>query len=111
MTPVVPKSGTPDTEKKPTTGMGANLKFTLPAGSKLYVDGRLVGVEGTERAYYTPDLVPGQKYFYEVKAELVVGGRTVTEEKTVIVESGANLVEGFPKLMAAAAAATAVAGK
>jgi uncharacterized protein (TIGR03000 family) len=113
-TPIVPKAGTPDTDKDkkpPTSGMGANLKFTLPAGSKLFVDGRLVGAEGTERAFYTPDLVPGQKYFYEVKAELAVGGRTVTEEQTVIVESGANVVATFPKLVAAAAGATAVAGK
>jgi uncharacterized protein (TIGR03000 family) len=116
MTPVVPAPMTPatpdkDKVKKPeTSGMGANLKFTLPAESKLFVDGRLVGIGG-DRAFYTPALVPGQKYFYDVKAELVVDGKTVTEEKTVIVEAGANLTETFPKLTAAAAAPTAVAGK
>lgn len=90
--------------------MGANLKFKVPADTKLYVDGKLAPGSGPERAFYTPPLEAGKKFFYEVKAELVVDGKTVVEEKRVIVEAGASLTESFDKLTAAAPA-PAVAGK
>jgi uncharacterized protein (TIGR03000 family) len=89
-----------DPNKKP--GMGANLKFRLPADAKLYVDGRLTLVEGTERAFTTPPLLVGQKFYYEVKAELMVDGAVVVEEKRVVIESGSELTESFSKLFAAA---------
>ena len=91
--------------------MGANLKFTVPAGAKLYVDGRLAPGTGTERSFYTPPLAAGQKFFYEVKAELAIAGTTIVEEKKVVVEAGANLTETFPTLVAAVAKAGTVAGR
>lgn len=102
--PAIPKSGSDG-------GMGANLKFTVPADAKLFVDGAAVAGTGTERTFFTPPLAAGQKFFYDVKAELVVDGKTVTEEKRVIVEAGASVTESFPKLVAAATNATTVAGK
>jgi len=92
-TPVAPK---------PKEGMGANLKFTLPADAKLYVDGRLTMIGGTERAFSTPPLAAGSKYYYDVKAELLVDGKPVVEEKRVLVQAGAQVTESFPKLIAAA---------
>jgi uncharacterized protein (TIGR03000 family) len=90
---------------------GANLKFSVPADAKLYVDGKLAPGAGAERAFYTPALEPGKKFFYDVKAELVVAGQTVVDEKRVIVEAGQTVVESFPKLVAAVEKATSVAGK
>lgn len=92
-TPVAPK---------PKEGMGANLKFRLPADAKLYVDGRLTTIGGTERAFTTPPLAAGSKYYYDVKAEIVVDGKPVVEEKRVLVEAGATITESFPTLIAAA---------
>lgn len=94
-----------------TPPMGANLKFKVPADTKLFVDGKLAPGSGPERAFYTPALEPGKKFFYEVKAELTVNGKTVTEEKKIIVEAGANITEEFTKLTAALANPDAVAGK
>ncbi|AMV26202.1 hypothetical protein VT84_17520 [Gemmata sp. SH-PL17] len=91
--------------------MGANLKFTLPADAKLFVDGKPATGAGTERHFYTPPLAVGQKFFYEVKAELMVDGKIVVEEKKIIVEAGANLTERFPKLVAAVGTNGTVAGK
>jgi uncharacterized protein (TIGR03000 family) len=85
----------------PTPKQGASLKFQVPADAKLYVDGQLTTPTGTERAFVTPALTPGQRYYYDVKAELTVGEKTVTEEKRVIVQAGSNVVETFPKLTAA----------
>jgi uncharacterized protein (TIGR03000 family) len=100
---------TGDATKK---GSSANIKFRLPADAKLYVDGQLTTLTGTERAFVTPPLTTG-KYFYDVKAELVVDGKPVVEEKRVIVEPGADLEESFTALLLAANGGrpNAVAGK
>ncbi|MCE9563094.1 MAG: TIGR03000 domain-containing protein [Planctomycetes bacterium] len=101
---VVPAPVTPTPVTPPVTGkdgkMGANVKFQLPADAKLFVDGRLTNLTGAERSFVTPPLGAG-KFFYEVKAELMVDGRMVVEQKRVVVEAGVTLVESFPKLFAA----------
>lgn len=92
-------------------GMGASIKFNLPADARLYVDGHLTTLTGTERVFSTPPLAPG-KYYYEAKAVVVVDGKPVTEERRVIVEPGADVTESFATLIAAAARrGDAVAGK
>jgi uncharacterized protein (TIGR03000 family) len=97
---------------KPKEGMGANLKFKLPAEAKLYVDGRLTMIGGTERAFTTPPLAAGSQFYYDVKAEVVVDGKPVVEEKRILVEAGATINESFPVLIAAVAGqSTPVAGK
>ena len=105
------EKGTDAKDKKTGGEEGANIKFQLPANAKLYVDGRLTSGEGTERAFFTPPLPVGQKFFYDVKAEVVVEGKTITEEKRVIVQAGAELKETFPKLLAAAGNPANVASK
>jgi uncharacterized protein (TIGR03000 family) len=110
---VAPTTTTPPVTP-PVTGsgkMGANIKFQLPADAKLFVDGRLTNLTGAERSFVTPSLGAG-KFFYEVKAELMVDGRVVVEQKRVVVEAGVTLVESFSKLFAAAEGkGDAVAGK
>jgi uncharacterized protein (TIGR03000 family) len=90
----------------------AKIKFQLPAEARLFVDGKLTLLSGTERAFTTPPLAAGEKFFYEVKAELVVDGKPVVEEKRVVVQAGADLTESFSTLLAAAkTSGNAVAGK
>ena len=81
--------------------MGANLKFRLPAEAKLYVDGRLTMIGGTERTFTTPPLADGSQYYYDVKAEVIVDGKPVVEHKRILVEAGATIKESFPMLIAA----------
>ncbi|VTT96722.1 Keratin OS=Blastopirellula marina DSM 3645 GN=DSM3645_21257 PE=4 SV=1 [Gemmataceae bacterium] len=108
-TPIPAPADKKDT--KPDNKTGANIKFQIPADAKLYVDGRLTTLVGTERSFVTPPLAAG-KFFYDVKAELTVGGEVVVEQKRLIVEAGSSLVESFPKLFAAAEGkGDAVAGK
>jgi uncharacterized protein (TIGR03000 family) len=111
--PTDPKPTDPKlTDTKKPMGMGANLKFRLPADTKLYIDGRLTTASGTERVFSTPPLALGQKFFYDVKAELMVKGSPVVEEMRVIVESGTIINESFTKLFVAAQLEPAVvAGK
>ena len=105
--PMIPPIPVPETKK-----MGANIKFQLPADARLYVDGKLTLLTGTEREFSTPPLEVGEKFFYDVKAEVIVDGKAVVEQKRVIVQAGAKLTETFPTLLAAAkGSSTVVAGK
>jgi uncharacterized protein (TIGR03000 family) len=112
MSPTKPSDTTKPSDKTKGMGMGANLKIRVPAEARLFVDGRLTDVAGSERSFTTPPLALGQKFYYDLKAELMVDGTVVVEEKRVIVESGIELNESFPKLFAAVAGKPAVvAGK
>lgn len=107
-----PKGGTPGAgDKGNKEEGGASLRFQLPSNATLFVDGNRVPGAGVDRSFYTPPLAAGQRYFYDVKAEVVVNGQTVVEEKRVIVTAGANLVESFPRLIAAVADPATVAGR
>ncbi|OWK36125.1 hypothetical protein FRUB_08688 [Fimbriiglobus ruber] len=81
----------------------AQLTVELPADAKLYVDGVLTKGTGATRQFHTPSLVAGESFFYDMKAEIEVNGRTEVEQKRVIVRAGDSLNEAFPKLIAAAA--------
>ncbi len=106
-----PETKPEDKKKNSDSNNPASLKFELPEGAVLFVDGRQTPGHGAERTFVTPPLASGQKYFYDVRAEVVVAGVTVVEEKRVIVEAGISLNESFPKLIAAVTAPTMVAGK
>lgn len=80
----------------------ARLTVELPAAAKLYVDGELVKGESANRNFHTPDLPGGKTFYYDLKAEVEVNGKTVTEEKRVLVKAGDAVSESFDKLIAAA---------
>jgi uncharacterized protein (TIGR03000 family) len=79
----------------------ARLTIELPAAAKLYVDGTLVKGDGEARNFHTPDLTAGKTFYYDLKAEVVVDGKTVTQEKRVLVKAGDANAESFEKLIAA----------
>ncbi len=79
----------------------ARLTVELPATAKLYVDGTLVKGDSTSRNFHTPELPAGKTFYYDLKAEVVVNGRIVTEELRVLVKAGDANAESFEKLIAA----------
>ena len=79
----------------------ASLLVSLPPAAKLYVDGQLVPGDGPTRRFHTPPLAAGQSFFYELRAEVLVGGKTETEDAKVVIRSGDTRAVGFPKLLAA----------
>ncbi len=91
----------------------ANLSIEVPATAKLFVDGQLISGSGEKRQFHTPALPKGQAYYYDVKAEIEVNGKTEVEEKRVVLKAGDELKESFPKLFAAIKAngTTSVASK
>ncbi|MCS6852899.1 MAG: TIGR03000 domain-containing protein [Gemmataceae bacterium] len=54
----------------------------------MYVDGEQAPLTSAKRTFQTPPLQQGRDYFYTIKAEMVRGGRTVSESKRVIVRAG-----------------------
>ena len=101
----VPTIKIDNTDTKMTTAnlnaTSARITVDLPASAKLYVDGVLKTAEGSVRNFHTPDLVKGQSYYYDLKAEITIDGTTITDEKRIIVKAGETLNESFPKMIAA----------
>jgi uncharacterized protein (TIGR03000 family) len=71
----------------------ANIRIELPAGAKLYVEGHLVDTSSGQ--FHTPPLRKGKAYYYDMKAEMTVNGKTLTDEKRVVVRGGETTVEKF----------------
>jgi uncharacterized protein (TIGR03000 family) len=76
----------------------AQLVFTLPADARLFVDGKPVAAGQGNGAFQTPNLQPGQEYYYEVRAELTRDGKPVSETRRVVVKAGAVVRTDFSGL-------------
>ena len=75
----------------------AVVAINLPTtAAVVWIDGQKLesGLNAT-RVYTTPELEPGHKYQYVVKAEWVQRGQNVSEERSVSVEPGKTTVVDF----------------
>lgn len=97
-----PMPTTPAPTTTPEKKTSANITIELPADAALTVDGEPTRTTGTVRLFHTPELQAGQAYYYDMKAEVVVDGRTVVEEMRVVVTGGEQVTKSFGKLIAAA---------
>ncbi len=66
----------------------ARLVVELPPGSKLFIDDKPMKNVSGVRSFNTPDLEPGQAYYYMVRVETVRDGKPVSETRRVIVRAG-----------------------
>jgi uncharacterized protein (TIGR03000 family) len=73
----------------------ARLIVELPADAKLYIDGQAMKTTSALRSFNTPELEPGQLYYYEVKAEVLRDGKPVSQTKRVILKAGEVVRAGF----------------
>jgi uncharacterized protein (TIGR03000 family) len=73
----------------------AHLVVELPANAKLYVDDHLMKSTSTRRTFVTPELQPGQTYFYVLRAEVDRDGKTVSQSKRVTVRAGQLVQASF----------------
>ncbi|MBL9122065.1 MAG: TIGR03000 domain-containing protein, partial [Planctomycetaceae bacterium] len=69
------------------------LSVWVPTDAKIFVNGNTTSSTGSARSYVSRGLQPGASYSYEIRAEVVRDGRTLTETKQVTVVAGqkANL--------------------
>lgn len=64
------------------------VTVSLPAGAKLYVGDKLTDVAPGTNEYRTPELVKGQDYVYEFKAEMLVAGKAASRKERVAFKGG-----------------------
>jgi len=74
-------------------GNRARVVFTLPEGAKLFVDGNLIEKAAEQKAFRTPELTPGTKYYYTAKVELTKDGQTMAGTKRIYVTAGQTVEE------------------
>jgi uncharacterized protein (TIGR03000 family) len=66
------------------------LLVSVPADAKVFVNGRATTSTGGERQYVSRGLENGQHYSYEVRAEVVRDGKTVSETKVAQLSAGSQ---------------------
>jgi uncharacterized protein (TIGR03000 family) len=64
------------------------LTVSVPVDAKVFVNGKETTTPGNERQYISRNLVPGYRYSYRIRAEVIRDGEPVTETKIVEVQSG-----------------------
>jgi uncharacterized protein (TIGR03000 family) len=94
--------GTPkEDKKKPTTmysSTKAKLVVELPENAKLFIDDMPMKTASGVRSFNTPELEPGQAYYYMVRVETIHDGKTVSETRRVIVRAGQVARADFKEL-------------
>jgi uncharacterized protein (TIGR03000 family) len=104
--PIPPPTPKPD-DKKPGDAAAPNrarLIVDVPADAKLFIDDRAMKTVATHRAYQTPDLEPGQTYYYEVRVEVERDGKLLSETRRVLVRAGQDVHADFSDVTTTATA-------
>lgn len=74
------------------------LVVQLPADAKLYIDNQPMKTQADRRIFNTPPLLPGQTYYYDLRAEVVRDGRARSETQRVLIRAGQETSAAFPNL-------------
>jgi uncharacterized protein (TIGR03000 family) len=99
--PPVEKPRKPDEASGPAP---AHVVVKLPAEARLFVDETACPLTSATRSFDTPNLQPGQVYYYTLRAELTRGGRPVSESKRATLRAGQETVVEFDELQTVQAA-------
>jgi uncharacterized protein (TIGR03000 family) len=76
----------------------AHFTVRLPAEARLVVHGVRCPLTSDTRSFDTPELAPGEVYFYDLEAEVTRDGRVVTESKRVAFRAGEQVTVRFDGL-------------
>ena len=79
-------------------GNWATIVLQVPADARIFIDGQEMTSKATRRVYQTPILEPGETYYYDVRAEVVRNGKTITENRRVILNPGQRIAANFDDL-------------
>lgn len=71
------------------------LNVWVPNDAKVFVNGTPTNSTGAERHYISRGLKNGANYAYELRAEIVRDGQTLTQTKQVVVSSGQRATVEF----------------
>jgi uncharacterized protein (TIGR03000 family) len=91
-------------EEKKLEQARAKVRIEIPAGGKLFVDGRPISVAPGTRVFQTPVLAAGEAYFYDIRIEV----EDRSEERRVVIHAGQDALVQFPSLRAASSSTAQV---
>jgi len=94
----MPKGEPVKEPKKTSIDAPATINVSLPAEARLLVDGNATKSTTDRRTLVTPTLLVGSTYIYNMTAEIVREGRTITQTQEVAVRGGEsiNVTFNFP---------------
>ncbi len=90
-----PQTALPVSSRKEVPANAARITVNLNPKARLFVDGVLCPLTSSQRSFTTPELQPGQKYFYTLRVELNTDGQPRTETRQVVVTPGQDLEVDF----------------
>jgi uncharacterized protein (TIGR03000 family) len=88
------KKALEETKKKKSTDeevsapVSSRVTVTLPSDARLWVENTECPLTSSVRSFDTPPLNSNMKYFYNLKAEVVRDGRTVSQTQRVVITPG-----------------------
>lgn len=88
----------PDDDELVSTGTRARVVVSLPANGKLFVDNTPIANAAGVKTFRTPELSKGQQYYYEMRAEVVVDGKVVSQTRRVTLTAGDLIRADFSTL-------------
>jgi uncharacterized protein (TIGR03000 family) len=74
----------------------AHVTVRLPADAEIWFNGTKMTETGPQREFYTPELTPGRRYTYDVRARWKENGHEVTQTQTINVSASAKVPVDFP---------------
>ena len=84
-----PKEETPPKKtEEANSAAPATIVVSLPVEAKLTVDGAATTSTGATRVFVSPTLNAGKDYHYDLQAEILRDGKTLTASKRVTVRAG-----------------------
>jgi uncharacterized protein (TIGR03000 family) len=86
---------TPSTMYSPTPETSGVVTVWVPYDAKVTVNGLATRSTGSRRQFVSYGLKPGFSYKYEIRAEVVRGGKTEEDTRTVILTAGMNTAVAF----------------
>jgi len=92
--PMPPAPPMPKDAAKPAPNTGT-LNVRVPAEAKVFVNGLATTSTGEQRRYVSNGLEDGFNYTYELRAEIVRDGQTITETKVVRLKAGEQVDLSF----------------
>jgi uncharacterized protein (TIGR03000 family) len=94
------KKGEDESMARPTQ---ATVVVELPADASMMIDNYVSDLTSEIRTFVTPELVPGQDYYYTIKAEVVRDGRKVSQSQKIFVRAGRTTRVEFGEMAESAA--------
>jgi uncharacterized protein (TIGR03000 family) len=76
----------------------AYLRLRVPANAQVFFGGQPTSQSGVLRTFYSPPLVPGLQYRYEIRAQWTENGQEISQTRQVPVTANSNQYISFSRV-------------